>query len=233
MHILLTRPLEDSLPMIKRFKDLGHDVSHLPLLKIEKASVNKEYNIKDYNALILTSANALKFLNIEEIDKSKICFAVGHATEKKLLSLGFQNIVTAEGSVDTLMEIIQNNFETSEGKILYLSGETVSFELDNTLKKRGYNIDRIITYRVTHNVSNDLNFLSELKNKIPDMVFIYSENSAKSFLTFIKSSGLDEYWLNTNLMCIGEKASSVLNEIKWKKIFIFNPGEEEYLLYKI
>ena len=35
------------------------------------------------------------------------------------------------------------------------------------------------------------------------------------------------------LMCIGEKTSAKLNEIKWKKIFLFNPGEEEFLLYKI
>ena len=27
--------------------------------------------------------------------------------------------------------------------------------------------------------------------------------------------------MDTNLMCISEKTSSVLNEIKWKKIFIF------------
>ena len=40
-------------------------------------------------------------------------------------------------------------------------------------------------------------------------------------------------WMDTNLMCLGEKSSAVLNEIKWKKIFLFNPGEEEYLLYKI
>ena len=33
-------------------------------------------------------------------------------------------------------------------------------------------------------------------------------------------------------MCMGEKTSSILNEIKWKKIFLFNPGEEEFLLYK-
>ena len=26
---------------------------------------------------------------------------------------------------------------------------------------------------------------------------------------------------------------TALNEIKWKKIFLFNPGEEEFLLYKI
>ena len=44
---------------------------------------------------------------------------------------------------------------------------------------------------------------------------------------------LKDDWMETNLMCIGERASSVLNEIKWKKIFLFNPGEEEFLLYKI
>jgi len=38
--------------------------------------------------------------------------------------------------------------------------------------------------------------------------------------------------MNTNLMCIGEKTASILNEIKWKKIFLFNSGEEEFLLYK-
>ena len=36
MHILLTRPLEDCSEMILKFKSLGHQVSHLPLLIIEK-----------------------------------------------------------------------------------------------------------------------------------------------------------------------------------------------------
>jgi len=39
--------------------------------------------------------------------------------------------------------------------------------------------------------------------------------------------------INCNLMCISEKTSRVLSGLKWKKIFIFNPGEEEFLLYKI
>ena len=49
----------------------------------------------------------------------------------------------------------------------------------------------------------------------------------------IKNYNLQSSWMNTNLMCISEKTSTVLNEIKWKKIFLFNPGEEEFLLYKI
>ena len=41
MHILLTRPLEDSREMILRFKSLGHQVSHLPLISIYKINYEK------------------------------------------------------------------------------------------------------------------------------------------------------------------------------------------------
>ena len=64
-------------------------------------------------------------------------------------------------------------------------------------------------------------------------IYVYSENSAKSLLNLLKKYDLLDSWMETNLMCMGEKASSILNEIKWKKIFLFNSGEEEFLLYKI
>ena len=76
-------------------------------------------------------------------------------------------------------------------------------------------------------------FVRELKRNMPDMVYVYSQNSALSFLKFIKVHQFESLWMNTNLMCLGEKTSAILNEIKWKKIFLFNPGEEEFLLYKI
>jgi uroporphyrinogen-III synthase len=44
MHILLTRQLEDCSDLILRFKDLGHMVSHLPLLNIEKVSYDQKKN---------------------------------------------------------------------------------------------------------------------------------------------------------------------------------------------
>ena len=90
-----------------------------------------------------------------------------------------------------------------------------------------------MNYRTTHNQKFDENFVKEVKLKIPDMVYVYSQNSALSLLNFIKIHQLETLWMDTNLMCIGEKTSSILNEIKWKKIFLFNPGEEEFLLYKI
>ena len=232
MHILLTRPLEDCSEMIIKFQSLGHQVSHLPLLSVEKI-VYEEIVFKDYDGIIFTSANAVKFLNLNEINKKIKCFCVGEATEKKARNLGFQNTIAAGGNVSNLKELIIQNYNSSTGKLLYISGEKISANLDQELSKEGYKIKRIINYRINHNKNFSEQFVKELKKDMPNMVYIYSQNSAHSFLNFIKFHQLETLCMDTNLMCIGEKTSSILNEIKWKKIFLFNPGEEEFLLYKI
>ena len=47
MHILLTRPLEDCSEMILKFQSLDHQVSHLPLTRIEKVNY-EEINFSEY-----------------------------------------------------------------------------------------------------------------------------------------------------------------------------------------
>jgi len=232
MHILLTRPLDDCVEMILKFKSLGHQVSHIPLLKIEEVK-SEEINDSGYSGIIFTSANAIKFLNLSKLNKNLKCFCVGNATEKIARLKGFQNTISADGNVLNLKELIYQNYESKDKNLLYISGETISSDLDNQLSKDGFNIKRIINYRAIHNLEFDENFVKQLKLNIPDIVYIYSENSALSFLNFIKIIKSENLWMNTNLMCIGEKTSKKLNEIKWKKIFLFNPGEEEFLLYKI
>ena len=232
MHILFTRPLDDCHEMILKFQKLGHNISHLPLISIEGLKY-RSLNYSDFKGIIFTSSNAIKFLDIKDIDKSIICFCVGSATEKKARSSGFQNVFAADGNVDNLKELILLNFNHLEGKLLYVSGEIVSSNLDGELHSDGYNIDRVINYRANPIEKYDQNFIENLKLKIPEIVYIYSLNSAINFLKVIKDYQLETSWMETNLMCIGEKTSSVLNEIKWKKIFLFNPGEEEFLLYKI
>ena len=232
MHILLTRPLEDCSEMILKFKSLGHQVSHLPLLTIEKMKY-EEINFSDYSGIIFTSANAIKFLDINKLNKNIMCFCVGDATEKKARSVGFQNTIAASGNVSNLRELILQNYAFKNKPMLYISGETISVDLDQQLLKDGYLIKRVINYKVNQSQTYDENFVKELKLNMPDIVYLYSQNSAFSFLNFIKLNQTENLWMNTNLMCIGEKTSSILNEIKWKKIFLFNPGEEEFLLYKI
>ena len=232
MHILLTRPLEDCHEMILKFQSLGHQISHLPLINIEGLKYELP-NYSEFKGVIFTSSNAIKFFDIKNIDKKILCFCVGSATEKKARSNGFQNVFAAEGNVNNLKELILQNFNPSEGKLLYVSGEVISSNLDSELISNGYTTERVINYRANPIEKYDEDFIKKLKLKMPEITYVYSQNSAINFLKMIKNYQLETLWMNTNLMCIGEKTSSILNEIKWKKIFLFNPGEEEFLLYKI
>ena len=232
MHILLTRHLQDSKDLIQKLKLNGFKVSNLPLLKVDKVNYSK-IELNNFNAIIFTSSNAIRFLDVKKVNKNILCFCVGTSTEKTARSNGFFNIFAADGNVRNLIELVRQNLSPKDNKLLYVSGEVISHPLDKELISEGYNVVRLIDYTVKYNENLDFKFLETLKKDIPNIVYVYSENSAKSFLHLIKKYELVDYWMNTNLMCIGERTSSVLNVIKWKKIFLFNPGEEEFLLYKI
>tara|TARA_Y100000813_G_scaffold189748_1_gene165276 strand:+ start:206 stop:904 length:699 start_codon:yes stop_codon:yes gene_type:complete len=232
MHVLFTRPIDDTKDLILKFQSLGHIVSSIPVISIKKKEYSK-IDFSSFKGIIFTSSNAIKFLDTKLVDKNIKCFCVGNATELLAKEKGFQNIFSAEGNVNNLKEIILQNFKSSEGKLLYISGETITFELDKFLISEGLKVERVINYSSDPIEKFNEILIDDLKNNVPDIVYIYSQNSAISFKNLIKNYNLQNHWMNTNLMCISEKTSSVLNDIKWKKIFLFNPGEEEYLLYKI
>ena len=232
MHILFTRPFDDCHELMLRFRSLGHMVSHIPVISIQKI-VYESLDFSLFKGIIFTSTNAIKFLDTQKIDKKIKCFCVGNATEKVAKIKGFQNIYVAGGNVENLKEIIFQNFEVSDGNLIYVTGQIISSNLDKKLISEGYNLKRIINYKAIAQEKFNNDEIEKLKVQIPDIVYVYSQNSALSFLNMIKNCNLQNSWMNTNLMCISEKTSTVLNEIKWKKIFLFNPGEEEFLLYKI
>ena len=53
--------------------------------------------------------------------------------KKKARSVGFQNVIAAEGNVENLKELILQNFDKRNGKLVYISGETISIDLDQQL----------------------------------------------------------------------------------------------------
>ena len=232
MHIVITRPEEDSSNLIARLKKLGHVVTHLPVMKIERLETEK-INLKNYKALIFTSSNAIKFLNVDKFDSKIKCYCVGKVTEFIARQKGFTNTYSSEGTVDSLIELIIRTSETKSGKLLYLSSEFISRDLDIDLKKAGFSVDRVSNYTTSPIREIDEITLNFLQKKKPDAIFIYSSNSARNLFNLINKYSLINVVTHSNLMCISEKVLLVLKQIKWKKMFIFSPGEEEFLLSKI
>ena len=232
MHIVITRPKTDSSYLMEKLIKLGHSVTNLPVIKIQKLETEK-INFFNYQAVIFTSSNAIRFMNIEKFDPKIKCFCVGKATEFTAKQVGFINTYSSEGTVDSLTELIIRSLENKSEKLLYLSSEFISKDLDKDLIHAGYLVDRVSNYTSLPIEEIDAKTLNFFKKKPPDAIFIYSSKSAENLFKLINKYSLLNVVTQSNLMCISEKVLLILKQIKWKKVFIFSPGEEEFLIDKI
>ena len=226
MNILITRPLIDSEDLMGKLFSLGHKIVHIPTLKISAANVSS-VDAKKYDAFIFTSANAIRNLKLVNHDKNKLCFCVGSITEKIVRQAGYSNTISAGGTVNALKNIILSSDQIDKKKtIAYFCGDNISSSLDTELKIEGLQIDKIINY-----TSEKITDLNEENNKIifnhpPDIIFIYSKRSAESFVEIVKKYTLNGLMTESRVLCISEKVLSVLKNAGWKKLEIFEPGEE-------
>ena len=226
MNILITRPLIDSEDLMGKLFSLGHKIVHIPTLKISASNANP-VDAKKYDAFIFTSANAIRNLKLDNQDTNKICFCVGSITEKIVRLKGYNNTISAGGTVNALKNIILNSDQIDKKKsIAYFCGDYISSNLDKELKNEGFQVDKIINY-----TSEKITELNEENNKIikihpPDIIFIYSQRSAESFIEIVKKYSLIGLMTDSRVLCISEKVLSVFKESGWKKLETFQPGEE-------
>ena len=226
MNILITRPLIDAEDLMGKLFSLGHKIIHLPTLRILPVKL-KSIDSNQYDVFIFTSANAIRHLKVTEQDKNKLCFCVGAITEKIARSKGYINTFSAGGTVNALKNLIINSEHISEkSRMAYFCGDNISYDLDLELKRDGMKIKKIINYSSEKIV--DLN--EENKNIIeshpPDIIFVYSARSALSFLEIVKNYSLYPLMTGSKVMCISKKVAEIFSSRKWKKVKIFNPGDE-------
>ncbi len=226
MNILITRPLIDSEDLMGKLFSLGHKIIHVPTLKISAVKLNL-FNHESYDAFIFSSANAIRYLKLSNIDKNKLCFCVGAITEKIVRQQGYNNTVSAGGTINALKNIIINSEQLDKKKTLaYICGDNITSDLDQELKKEGFRVEKIVNY-----ISEKIVELNKDTNKLindhpPDIIFVYSKRSAESFIELIKKYSLNGLMTDSRVMCISEKVLNVFKQSGWKKLEVFEPGDE-------
>jgi uroporphyrinogen-III synthase len=226
MNILITRPLIDSEDLMGKLFSLGHKIIHIPTLKISP-SKTESVDLNEYDAIIFTSANAIRNLEVINEEKSKLCFCVGSITEKIARQSGYLNTLSAGGTVNALKNLIINSNQINEkSRLAYFCGDNVAYDLDLELKREGLKIRKIINYK-----SEKITDLNDQNKKIiashsPDIIFVYSLRSGESFIEITRNHSLYPLMTGSKVMCISDKIASLFKSDGWKKVEVFNPGEE-------
>lgn len=104
-------------------------------------------NLKDFDALVITSKNSLNALyhNSIKADKSLEIYAIGEPTANAALNYGFNKIYTSQNSYgdEFAIEIIPL---LKDKKVLFLRAKKTASNIFEILKLNGVNVTQIIAY---------------------------------------------------------------------------------------
>jgi uroporphyrinogen-III synthase len=223
MHLIITRPEEDATALKSKLENSGHAVSVAPLLKIvPRAEV--EIPFKPYQIICATSANALKYAELNEALKQIKVLTVGPQSLAAARKAGFLSCKACGGDVDGLATYIIENFNPESGPILYLSGAETSADLQSLLRAAHFAVEKIIIYdAVVQKPDNIAALLS-----IADGVLLYSRRSARIWADMVKTGKLEKLAASPIYFCLSDNVARALPP-GWRTCVANSPDESAML----
>jgi uroporphyrinogen-III synthase len=212
MTILFTRPHALSILSQQKLLKLDMESVVIPLINIK--NLNVAIADDHYDIVIFTSQHAVHVVLQNLWIKAKKIFTVGDKTKEMLLHNECQNVVSSNGDVFDLESMITKSIATSS-KLLYLSGDHISHDLDESLKIKGYDITKKIVYEAQGLDSLTNAQIKQINSSISTILF-YSPRTAEIFAKLAL-----KYELNLNdktAICISKNCSASISKISWREI---------------
>ncbi|MCR4942137.1 MAG: uroporphyrinogen-III synthase [Campylobacter sp.] len=170
-------------------------------IKFEKFSLD----LSKFDALIISSKNAIKALQINQISLFQTqIYVLGKASLQSAKNFGFEKIkISSKAYGNDLANEFKD--ELKGKKVLYLRAKQIASSLPEILLENGVNLTQIIAYESVE-ISNLIN--------PPKAGSVLIFTSPKNVQIFKKIFSLDTY----KLVAIGESTAKALGE--QKKVFI-------------
>lgn len=232
MRLLVTRPLEDAGRQAEMLNYLGHEVEIQPLLDLDFPPLTP-LQFNGVQALIATSRNALRGLaRNESFEKAKRLpvYCVGPKTAQFARQLGFTKCIGGQGTAKDLLTLIQHVVRADEGALLYLTGQSIAFDLERPLKAAGFTVPRVIIYEAREIGRNaQVEFARKLSDEV-DGVILMSPRTAQIFASIIKSFKLTHSGWGMKCYCYSDAIAEPIREMKGVTISVASHPTEEDMM---
>jgi uroporphyrinogen-III synthase len=231
MRLLVTRPEPDATRQAELLGACGHEPVLAPLLAIEPTS-DVRLDVYGAQALIVTSRNSLRALaSHPDLVKALLLplYAVGEATARAAVELGFKTVTTGPGTAETLARLISAALRPNAGALVHLSGETVAFDLKSALEAQGFSLRQPTLYRAVAATKLPDDALALLNVGKLDGVILMSPRTAATFAALVVRHGAVTQASRLDCYCLSPGVAQAVEPLKAKVIVAARPREEELL----
>ncbi len=229
MRILLTRPLEASKKVARNLAEFGIETIISPVISITPRTLDA-FEDSRYQAILVTSGNTALAVRRSEFDKKVPVYCVGDETAAQYRQLGFEEIFSASGNAQNLVELVTHQLHPEKGPLLYLSGNIIANDLDKKLMRLGFSVAKKVVYSACAEESLNQETVSALKHERIHGVLFFSARSAEVFVKLLKNTNLQMVTEKMVAYCISKAAANKADRLVWRKIIVAKRPNQSDLL---
>jgi uroporphyrinogen-III synthase len=208
VRFIVTRPEHDAAAVAATLEGAGHQVVLAPLLAIVGRSAVIPQ--RDYQVVLVTSANGARAL-AGHPDRKRLkgveVHAVGPASAAAARAAGF-GVRQAGGDVGALIAAARRNLDPAKGPLLYVSGATVSGDLEGALRAAGFAVDRVVLYAAEPVTTLPKAAAAALaEGRSGDGVLLYSPRTAEIWVRLVTVAGLGAAAAKLRHLCLSQNVA--------------------------
>ncbi len=232
MRLLLTRPLEDSRALAMTLGKAGISSLIEPLLSIEYHD-GPDIEMKDVQALLVTSANGVRAFARRSMARSVKVLAVGDASARAAVEVGFKDVKSASGDVHSLTAMVVGNLQPDRGVLIHAAGSKVAGDLAGMLGKAGFTYRREVLYESRRAESLSPGALKAIQTNFIDGVVFFSPRTAATFVSLASREGVADNCQGLTAFCLSPAVADKVGSLSWNKISVAERCDQEALLVAV
>jgi len=217
VSVLVTRPEPENAATADALRQHGIEVLLAPLLQFEALPIRHDDDV-NYRGVIVTSASAPRAIRSHPLCGQLIelpLFAVGNRTADAARTIGFTNVLSADGDVAALRKLITDTIPRRTRKttpLLYLSGTDIAGDIVSGLADDGIMATPLTVYRMIPVADLPDLVRAAFTGQVIDAVLHYSPRSAAAYVAAVRGAGLEIAGLAVLQVCISDASARVLRE---------------------
>jgi uroporphyrinogen-III synthase len=215
LRALVTRPKEDSEGVARALAERGLEVMIEPLLDIAPVE-GAVIEPSDAQGILVTSANGIRALARLSSRRDLPVWAVGDSSARVAREMGFTQVESADGDVDSLADLVASRADPRNGALLHAAGTVVAGDLSGRLSALGFDIRRQVLYQAVTATSLSAGLCDALRQGALDLALFFSPRTARTFATLAKAAGVQGSLGTIAAYGLSANVSTELAPLPWR-----------------
>ena len=239
MHILLTRPEEQSLMTAGLLRALGYEVHVHPLMHVEEVEgaaaqlhllATDETSVR---AWIVTSKHGIEVLSraCGDASKSQPLYVPSPVSADFAMELGWRDVRAGEGDALSMLARLRRELQADDaGVLVYVRGQDVRHDLAGMLAADGYDVHEVMAYDAQAYAHLPEEMLVLWRDDVLDAVMVYSPRSAQLLEQGLRDAGVLEHAARVHVVAISTAVAHALDRECWAGIHAASSPSNDAML---